>query len=314
MSSAVIEARSAGKRFGRGAGAVEALQGLDLRVGAGRVCGLVGHNGAGKSTFIKMSLGFLRPTTGTIEVFSRPPGDPGAARRLGYLPEHPAFPEYLTGREVLDYVGRLLDLPAAERARRANALLEEVGIAHAADRRTRGYSKGMLQRLGLAQALLGDPELLILDEPMSGLDPIGRAQVKDILRRRREAGVAILFCSHILEDVERLCDDVVILVRGHKRFEGAVANVLAAGTPTWTALVERDAAPDLPGEWQPAGVRMWHARGLDAGEMRAVAAAAADAGGDLRLIRLDQELADLERLFLQYTREGTHAGEIHDVA
>jgi ABC-2 type transport system ATP-binding protein len=298
----VIQANHVRKVYGRGSAAVEALHDLDLAVRAGRVTGLVGHNGAGKSTFIKLALGFLRPTSGSLAVLGRDPGDPRALARLGYLPEHPSFPEYLTGREILHYVGRLVGLRGADLGRRSGALLEEVGIAHAADRRVRSYSKGMMQRLGIAQALLAEPELLVLDEPMTGLDPIGRAEVKELLRSRSQRGVAILFCSHILEDVERLCDDVVLLARGRLRYQGTVASVLAAGEPRWTAVV---AAPAVPAAlsgltWQPVGADLWSAAGLDDAAMRAVATAAG--AGEVQPVRLEQELADLEEMFLQVTR------------
>lgn len=298
----VIQASQVRKTFGRGAAAVEALRDLDVTVHKGRVTGLVGHNGAGKSTFIKLALGFLRPTSGSLAVLGHAPGDPRALARLGYLPEHPSFPEYLTGREMLHYIGGLLGLGGADLARRSAALLEEVGIAHAADRRVRSYSKGMMQRLGIAQALLADPDLLVLDEPMTGLDPIGRAEVKELLRVRKERGTAILFCSHILEDVERLCDDVMLLARGRLRFQGTVASVLAAGEPRWAAVIAAAEVPSalrgLP--WKEAGVDLWAVGGLDEAGMRAVGAAAA--GGALQLVRLEQELADLEELFLQVTK------------
>lgn len=298
----VIQANHVRKVYGRGASAVVALADLDIAVRAGRVTGLVGHNGAGKSTFIKLALGFLRPTSGSLAVLGRSPGDPRALGRLGYLPEHPSFPEYLTGREILHYVGRLLGLRGADLRRRADDLLAEVGIAHAADRRVRSYSKGMMQRLGIAQALLADPEVLVLDEPMTGLDPIGRAEVKELLRARRERGVAILFCSHILEDVERLCDDVLLLARGRLRYQGTVASVLAAGDPRWTAVVAAAAVPPSLStlNWQSVGADLWSAAGLDDVAMRAVAAAAA--AGAVQPVRLEQELADLEELFLQVTR------------
>ena len=206
----------------------------------------------------------------------------------------------------MHYIGRLVGLRGADLSRRSVSLLEEVGIAHAADRRVRSYSKGMMQRLGIAQALLAEPELLVLDEPMTGLDPIGRAEVKELLRARSERGVAILFCSHILEDVERLCDDVLLLARGRLRYQGTVASVLAAGDPRWTAVVTAPAIPaSLAGmSWQPVGADLWSSSGLDDAAMRAVAAAAG--AGEVQPVRLEQELADLEEMFLQVTR-GTAA-------
>jgi ABC-2 type transport system ATP-binding protein len=204
-----------------------ALDGLDLSVRAGEVFGFVGPNGAGKTTTIKILLGFVRPTAGRVTVLGGTPGDRSVRARLGYLPEQPYFYDYLTAAELLDYVGRLHGLPAAVRSARGGALLAELGIADAARLPLRRFSKGMLQRLGLAQALLNDPELIVLDEPMSGLDPMGRKQVRDLVLRLRRDGRTVFFSSHILSDVETVADRVAILSRGRLVGHGTVDELLA---------------------------------------------------------------------------------------
>jgi ABC-2 type transport system ATP-binding protein len=206
---------------------VRALEGLSLDVRAGEIFGFLGPNGAGKTTTIKILLGFVRPTAGTARVLGASPDDPSVRTRLGFLPEQPYFYDYLTGWELLDYVGRLHGLAASVRRARAGRLLEELGIAHAARLALRKFSKGMLQRLGLAQALINEPELVILDEPMSGLDPMGRKQVRDLILRLRREGRTVFFSSHILSDVETISARVAILSRGRLVGEGTVDELLA---------------------------------------------------------------------------------------
>ncbi len=190
------------------------LAGLDLEVRRGEILGLLGPNGAGKTTTIKLALGLIFPDSGTITLNGRAAEDPAARARVGYLPENPYFPDDLTGRELVDFAGRLAELPAGERRRRGDDLLERVGLAHAADRTLRKYSKGMVQRAGMARALVAKPEFVILDEPMSGLDPIGRREFRDLILALRDAGTTVLFASHVLGDAEMLCDRVAILKEG----------------------------------------------------------------------------------------------------
>jgi ABC-2 type transport system ATP-binding protein len=201
---------------------VHALRGATFSVERGEIFGFVGPNGAGKTTCLRILMGLVFPTAGKAEVLGHAPGDVRAKRRVGFLPENPYFYEYLTARELLDFVGRLFGLDRSERARRAADLLERAGLAEAADRRLRSHSKGMLQRLGVAQALIGDPELLVLDEPMSGLDPIGRKDVRDLIAAQRERGRTVFFSTHILPDVVELCDRVAIIVRGEVRRVGPI--------------------------------------------------------------------------------------------
>ena len=205
---------------------VPVLRDLHLEVRAGETFGYLGPNGAGKSTTIKLLLGLIQPTAGTGRVLARPLGDVSARGCIGFLPENPSFYEYLTGQEFLTYCGRLLGVPRGALREQAPALLSEVGLERAARQQIRKYSKGMVQRLGLAQALLGDPHLLILDEPMSGLDPIGRKEVRDLLLRQRATGRTIFFSTHILPDVEMICDRVGILLGGRLARVGRLDELL----------------------------------------------------------------------------------------
>ena len=207
---------------------VEAVRGVSFEVRQGEIFGLLGPNGAGKTTTIKAILHLVRPTSGTVELFGGSPADPDARANVGYMPENPYVYQYLTPREFLDLCGRLVGMDASERRARGEAMIDLVKLRHAVDRPIGKFSKGMMQRVGLAQALLHDPPLLILDEPMSGLDPIGRKEVRDVLLAQREAGKTLLFTSHVLSDVEVLCDRVVILRSGRVRAEGAIADLVRA--------------------------------------------------------------------------------------
>jgi ABC-2 type transport system ATP-binding protein len=205
---------------------VDALKELDLTVEAGSIYGFVGPNGAGKSTTIKMLVGLAAPTRGTAHIFGRSITDPRSREAIGYLPENPAFHDFLRPLEVLGYLGRLSGLSGAELARRSEEMLELVGLDHARDLTVRKFSKGMVQRLGLAQALIHDPPLLVLDEPMSGLDPIGRKEVRDLILALRDRGKTVFFSTHILNDVETICDRVGMVMRGRLVQEGALRDLL----------------------------------------------------------------------------------------
>src|SRR5207248_3550162 len=208
---------------------VRAVVDLSMEVRRGDIFGRLGPNGAGKTTTIKMLLGFVRPSTGRATVAGFPAGSLASRRKLGYLPENPALYEYLDGIEYLRFAGRLAGLSRADAARSADVLLEKVGLAGRADRAIRKFSKGMVQRLGLAQALVGEPETVILDEPMSGLDPIGRKDVRDIIFKLRDEGRTVLFSTHILSDVEAVCDRVGIMVAGRLTDCGALSDLLTPG-------------------------------------------------------------------------------------
>lgn len=199
---------------GRDGGTVMALEEVSFALEPGRVFGFIGPNGAGKTTAIQCMLGFLAPKSGAVRLFGEDARTSPARARLGYQPESAAFYPHLTGRELLRFFGRLFGLPSAECDRRAARLLEETGLAHAADRRMGGYSRGMLQRIGLAQALVNEPQLVILDEPASGMDPLGRMDVRALIARLKAAGRTVLFSSHELSEVERICDEVALLCAG----------------------------------------------------------------------------------------------------
>lgn len=205
---------------------VEAVKGTSFSVRKGEIFGLLGPNGAGKTTTIKAILRLIFPTEGEIRVFGRPTGDRDAARRIGYMPENPYVYQYLKPLEFLDLCGRLTGMSKHDRQKRSEQMVDKVGLAEAIDRPIGKFSKGMMQRIGLAQALLHDPELLVLDEPMSGLDPIGRKEVRDLLLEQRARGKTLLFTSHILSDVELLCDRVVIMQQGEITSEGNVHDLL----------------------------------------------------------------------------------------
>ncbi len=204
---------------------VEAVRGTTFSVRRGEIFGLLGPNGAGKTTTIKSVLGLIFPSEGEIRLFGGADRRE-AAKRIGYMPENPYVYQYLRPLEFLDLCGRLVGIPKSERRDRSDVMIDEVGLRHAVDRPIGKFSKGMMQRIGLAQALLADPELLVLDEPMSGLDPIGRKEVRDLLLEQRERGKTLLFTSHILSDVETLCDRVVIMQRGKITSEGQVHELL----------------------------------------------------------------------------------------
>lgn len=205
----------------------EAVKDLTLDVQPGEVFGLLGPNGSGKSTTIKMILGLLYPTRGRISVFGRPPTDVAVKKRIGYLPEESYLYRFLNAKETLDFYGRLFRQHRKLRGHRVDLLLDMVGLQHESRRRIGEYSKGMARRIGLAQALINDPEFLILDEPTSGLDPIGTRQIKDVIRRLGDMGKTILLSSHLLADVEDVCDRVCVLYGGKERASGRVSDLLS---------------------------------------------------------------------------------------
>ncbi len=210
MPGAAIETANLRKTFGEKV----AVRGLTLQVARGEVFGFLGPNGAGKSTSVKMLLGLVTPTAGQAELLGRPVGDRDVRARVGVLPEHFRFHDWLTGEEFLDFHGRLYRMPAFRRAKRVPELLALTGLADHGRKRLRDYSKGMLQRIGLAQALLNEPELIFLDEPTSGLDPGGRLLVRDIIRAERERGATVFLNSHLLSEVEVTCDRVAFIKHG----------------------------------------------------------------------------------------------------
>jgi ABC-2 type transport system ATP-binding protein len=209
---------------------VDAVRGISLEVQRGEVFGFLGPNGAGKTTTIKMLMGLIHPSGGEGLVLGAPLGNREARSRIGFLPEHPYFYEHLKPLEFLEFYGSLFRMTARERRRRSLELIDRVGLNHAMNRPLRKFSKGMVQRIGLAQALINDPDLVVLDEPMSGLDPMGRKDVRDIIFELKERGKTVFFSSHILQDVEMICDRVSILVEGKLRSEGRLSDLLKTGS------------------------------------------------------------------------------------
>jgi len=218
-----------------------ALIGLDLEVAPGEVFGFIGPNGAGKTTTIKILVGLLRPDGGEASLFGRPVSDIRSRRRVSYLPELPDFYDYLTPGEFLRHCGRLSGIDAGELKRQVPGLLEQAGLDANEKRPMRKFSKGMLQRVGLAQAMLGDPDLYILDEPMGGLDPLGRRWVKDLIADLGHRGKTVFFSSHVLAEAEAVCDRVAFLHRGRLLASGSLRDVLEAHTNAWEVLVEGEA-------------------------------------------------------------------------
>lgn len=209
---------------------VTAVDQASFDVQRGEVFGFLGPNGAGKTTTIKMLMGLIYPSGGTATLFGRPVGDPSAKAKVGFLPESPYFYDYLTSREFLRFYGHLFGLVGSVLDKRIDELLELVRMTHARDLQLRKFSKGMLQRIGIAQALINDPELVILDEPMSGLDPIGRKEVRDLILRLKESGKTVMFSSHILHDAELLCDRVAMIMKGRLVACGHVSELIAGDT------------------------------------------------------------------------------------
>lgn len=286
---------------------VTVLRDLTLEVRAGETYGYLGPNGAGKSTTIKLLLGLIQFTAGSGQVLGCPLGNPISRRQIGFLPENPSFYEYLTGEEFLTYCGRLLGMPRGRLRDQVPALLDEVGLGRAARQQIRKFSKGMVQRLGLAQALLGDPKLLILDEPMSGLDPIGRKEARDLILRQRAAGRTVFFSTHILPDVEMICDRVGILVGGRLVKSGPIHELLGeelesieitvtSVPPAVLSEVERLVlSPTLVQK----GRMMFRLRG----ETELETALAILVGAKSRVLSVVPQRRSLEEIFLEASRE-----------
>lgn len=233
-SEVIIETRSLSKIYRDfwGRQKVRALKALDLEVRRGEIFGLLGPNGSGKTTTIKLLLGLLFPTSGQALVFGKDATDVSKNERLGYLPEESYLYRFLNAEETLEFYGRLFDMPASVRRQRAAELIDMVGLGHAKRRQLREYSKGMTRRIGLAQALINDPELILLDEPTSGLDPIGTREMKDLIISLKEKGKTVVMSSHLLADVQDVCDRIAILHQGELKELGRVDSLLRVGDET----------------------------------------------------------------------------------
>jgi ABC-2 type transport system ATP-binding protein len=218
---AVVEVRNLAKQYGK----IEALKGVSLQVDKGDIFGLLGQNGAGKTTLVKILLAITRPTMGQANLLGEPAGTASVRKRVGYLPEDHRFPEYHTAYSLLDFYGALLEVPRAGRRRRAEEMLELVGLKGRMHSKIRTYSKGMKQRLGIAQAIFHDPEAIFLDEPTDGVDPIGRREIRELLLQLKREGKTIFLNSHLLSEVELICDRVAILQQGELIREGDIATL-----------------------------------------------------------------------------------------
>jgi ABC-2 type transport system ATP-binding protein len=302
MATAAIETRNLRKEYGR----TVAVDDLTLQVEQGEVFGFLGPNGAGKTTAVKMLLGLAVPTSGAGELLGRPLGDPATRARVGFLPEHFRFHEWLAAAEFLDLHGQLFGMDRARRAKRVPELLELVGLAAAADRKLSAFSKGMLQRIGLAQALLPEPAVVFLDEPTSGLDPLGRRLVRDIIRKLRAAGTTVFLNSHLLSEVEVTCDRVAFIKAGRvvriarlgRLVEGLTEVVLRVGRVT-PELVEG------LGRWG-SDVRVDDRRiALSVADERALPDLAEwVVGQGVGLYALTPQQLSLEELFIRVVEEG----------
>jgi ABC-2 type transport system ATP-binding protein len=229
---------------------VVAVQDLSLDVEPGQVYGLLGPNGSGKSTTMKIVLGLVTPTSGTTEIFGRDSTLVESREDVGFLPENPYFYKYLTGAETLRFYGKLCGLPGAKLRDRSRELLQLVGLEDAADRRLGGYSKGMLQRIGLAQALIQEPRLLVLDEPTAGVDPAGSREIRDLILSFKSRGITVLLCSHLLGQVQEICDRIGILHRGVLVREGKLEELISIQNQT--EIILENASPELLAQMQAA--------------------------------------------------------------
>jgi ABC-2 type transport system ATP-binding protein len=276
------------------------LAGLDLEVRRGEVFGYIGPNGAGKTTTLKLLMGLNFPTSGTAEILGRPLGDTGVLARVGFLPERPYFYDYLTAAEFLGFYGQLHGMPSGRRRQRIEELLALVHLESARNVALRKFSKGMLQRIGLAQALINDPELVVLDEPSSGLDPMGRMLVRDVIRGLKERGTTVLFSSHVLSDVEQISDRVGIVAGGVLRQVGPVSELVAdrvTGVEVMVSGLSPEAAAELgfgPGATLRAGTTTWTVPDLD--RANGLLRAALLRGGTV--VDLSVRRETLEQLFL----------------
>ncbi|MCP4445740.1 MAG: ABC transporter ATP-binding protein [Myxococcales bacterium] len=245
-----IEVRGLTKTYRKGflRRRVDAVHAIDFAVLQGEAFGFLGPNGAGKTTTMRMLMGLIAPTAGTATIFGHQIPNREARQRLGFLPEAPYFYDYLSVSELLDFTGRLFGQNAAERAKRGDELIELVGLQNARNSALKSYSKGMLQRAGIAQALMNDPDLVVFDEPMSGLDPIGRKDVRDIILGLKEQGKTVFFSSHILSDVESVADRIAIIVRGKIHDVGRLREIVSA--QIGTEIVMQVASIDKESEGQ----------------------------------------------------------------
>lgn len=282
---------------------VRALDGLSLSVEPGQIFGFLGANGAGKTTTLKLLMGLIYPTCGTARILGRDIGDTSMHARIGYLPENPYFYDYLTAREFLNYCAQLFGQDRSARGRRTDEILARVNLEKKSwDRQLRKFSKGMLQRVGLAQALVNDPLIVFLDEPMSGLDPVGRREVRDLIASLRAQGKTVFMCSHILSDIEVLCDNVAILKAGRLAHAGSLDELRARESALIEVIVAGPDAATMNQQLGSTGKVTTTASGLrievaDEKEVDEVIAALRKANG--KLVSVQPVRQSLEELFLE---------------
>jgi ABC-2 type transport system ATP-binding protein len=286
---------------------VTALEHLDVEVRRGEVFGFLGPNGAGKTTTLKILMGLIYPTNGTARILDRPIGDVGVKHQIGFLPESPYFYDYLTGEEFLRFYGQLFGLHGTALTARIEYLLQMIGLPHVKALQLRKFSKGMLQRIGIAQALINDPHLVVLDEPMSGLDPVGRKEVRDLILRLKDEGKTIFFSSHILHDAELLCDRVSILVKGRIVAMGSVKDLVGHASASSIEVVVEGLGEEGLGHIQPMVERI----AAQGGRTLLVLKGQAQLNGVLDVIRaakatlisVTPHQSSLEDLFMKEVRE-----------
>jgi ABC-2 type transport system ATP-binding protein len=276
-----------------------ALDGLTLAVEQGEIFGFLGPNGAGKSTTLKLLMGLIFPTAGTARILGRAIGDVTMHRSIGFLPEQPYFYDYLTARELLDYFARFFGFSSADRAQRVSAMLERVGMTSAADVQLRKFSKGMLQRVGLAQAILHDPQVVFLDEPMSGLDPIGRREVRDIILELKRQGRTVFFSTHILGDAEMLCDRVAVLVGGKLQGIGSPEHIVSVKVQRMEVLAELPDSRALPKTLAARATRIGDRWRIEVPEAGLYAALDDLRGAGARVLSVAQVKPTLEDFFFK---------------
>jgi ABC-2 type transport system ATP-binding protein len=285
---------------------ITALDGIDLRVEEGQVFGLLGPNGAGKTTAVKILLGLTRPTKGRASLLGLPASDPESRRRVGYLPEGHRFPGYLTARQTLSIFGRMSGLDSGLIRKRAPELLERVRLSEWMDVRVKKYSKGMTQRLGLAAALIHDPQVLLLDEPTDGVDPVGRREIRDMLQEEARRGKTILLNSHLLSEIERTCDRVAVLRGGRVAAEGRIEELTASGFRY--KLVATGIDESLVAAFRETGASVERVNGhfdltaKDLDHVNALVDRLRAAGGKLQ--ELSPVRSSLEDVFVGLVREG----------
>jgi len=274
------------------------LEGLTMQVESGEVFGFLGPNGAGKSTTIKLLVGLIFPEAGTARILGKPITDIEMHRNIGYLPEQPYFYDYLTAAELLDYFARIHDLTGAERSERVARVLKKVGLETAGKIQLRKYFKGMLQRVGLAQAILHDPQVVILDEPMSGLDPVGRREVRDIILELKSEGRTVLFSTHILADAEMLCDRVGVIVGGKLRGVGAPEEIVGVKAQGMEILFEQTGREGIAAELLAKATRTGDRYRLQVPEAELYATLERLRGAKTRILSVTQVKASLEEYFM----------------